>query len=316
MKTVWITGNPGNQAFEPSVMALGNFDGVHKGHRQIIEDARKIAAEKGVNLAVMTFDPHPRQVLGAGANYDQQLTPLPIKLEVFEELGVTICYVVQFDTQFASVTAESFVHDFLFRLNAKAIVVGFDYRFGAGGRADANTLKALAEEAGRAVHIVPAVNLYGEKVSSSFIREKLLLGEVKLAAELLGKPYEILGEVVRGEGRGRVLGFPTANIAPLHKFVLPRTGVYLIQCKFADMDEPLSGLMNIGYKPTFNDLENQVTLEAHLFDFSGDLYHKQMKIQFLDFLRSEKKFNSAQELIAQIQADVQEAKRRFESFPR
>ncbi|GAX90572.1 riboflavin biosynthesis protein RibF [Effusibacillus lacus] len=311
MKTVRIAGLPGNQTYEPSVMALGNFDGVHKGHRQIVEEARTIANHKGVKLAVMTFDPHPRQVLGVGSNYDQQLTPLPIKLKLLKELNVDICYVIHFDKRFAAVSSGGFVEDYLWRLNAAAVVVGFDYRFGAGGRADASVLKGLVEQAGKTVHIVPAVNLYGEKISSSFIREKLLLGEVKLAAELLGKPYEIVGEIVRGEGRGKHLGFPTANIAPSHKFVLPRTGVYLIKGYLSGSENIYNGLMNVGYKPTFHDTENQVTLEAHLFDFSGDIYHRQISVEFIDFLRAEKKFNSARELIDQIGADIAEAKRRL-----
>ncbi|WP_018132513.1 bifunctional riboflavin kinase/FAD synthetase [Effusibacillus pohliae] len=315
MKTVRIAGIAGNQPFEPSVMALGNFDGVHKGHRQIVREAGELARQKGVSLSVMTFDPHPRQVLGAGANYDRQLTPLPIKLQALAELGVEICYVVQFDERFAAIPADRFVADFLARMNATAIVVGFDYRFGAGGRADASVLRELAERFGKTVHVVQAVNLYGEKVSSSFIREKLLLGEVKLAAELLGKPYAVVGEVVRGEGRGKLLGFPTANVEPLYKFVLPRTGVYLIRAHLLDSQETRYGVMNIGFKPTFHDLEEGVTLEAHLFDFSGNLYHRQIRIEFLDFLRSEKKFNSARDLIAQIQADVQEAKRRLANSP-
>lgn len=312
MKTVRIASVPDTQSFEPCVMALGNFDGVHKGHRQIIGDAKRIAREKGVKPAVMTFDPHPRQVLGAGANFDQLLTPLPVKLRTFEELGVEICYVVHFDRQFAAIPPGQFVEGFLFRMNAAVIVVGFDYRFGAGGRADASALREMAEKAGKSVHVVPAVNLYGEKVSSSFIREKLLLGEVKLASELLGKPYEILGEVVHGEGRGRLLGFPTANIELSYKFVLPRTGVYLIRGQATDTGETLHGLMNIGYKPTFHDVERQVTLEAHFFNFSGDLYRKRIRIEFLDFLRTEKKFNSARELIGQIRADAEEAKRRLD----
>lgn len=311
MKTVRISGKPGDQEFAACVMALGNFDGVHKGHRQIIEDARTIAAEKGVQLAVMTFEPHPRQVLGAGAGYDQQLTPLPMKIKRFQELNVDICYVVEFDLRFAAVSADRFVEDYLLSMNAAAIVAGFDYRFGAGGRSDVSTLKALLENTGKTVRVVPAVNLYGEKVSTSFIREKLLLGEVKLAAELLGRPYEILGEVVHGEGRGKLLGFPTANIAPSHRFVLPRTGVYLIRGHLTDSDGVWQGLMNVGHKPTFRESEQQISLEAHLFRYSGDLYGQRMTIEFLDYLRPEKRFNSAQELIEQIHADAAEAQRRF-----
>jgi riboflavin kinase/FMN adenylyltransferase len=196
-------------------------------------------------------------------------------------------------------------------MNAHSIVVGFDYRFGAGGQADVSVLRELASQHSMNVQVVPAVTQYGEKISSSVIREKLLLGEVKLAAELLGTPYEITGKVVAGEGRGRLLGFPTANIEPLYDYVYPRTGVYIIRCTIDGSETPFAGLMNIGYKPTFHERENQLTLEAHLFDFSADLYGKQVQISFLDFLRSEKKFNSVQELIEQIGSDEDEARRRL-----
>jgi riboflavin kinase/FMN adenylyltransferase len=292
-------------------LAIGNFDGVHRGHRQIIEEARTIAVQKGVKLAVMTFDPHPRQVLGAGVNYDHQLTPLPIKLELFAELGVEISYVVHFDREFAALPAEQFVDQFLCGLHAVTIVVGFDYRFGAGGRADAGALREMCGLHATNVHIVPAVNLYGEKISSSVIREKLLTGEVKLAAELLGRPFQLLGQVVSGEGRGKLLGFPTANLEPLHKYVLPRTGVYVVRGQAMDTSEQWNGLMNVGYKPTFHEEERHLTLEAHFFDLSDDLYRRMIKIEFLDFLRSEKKFNSAGELVNQIRTDIMEAKRRL-----
>lgn len=313
MKIVRISGIPGNEMFEPSTIALGNFDGVHNGHRQIVEEARVLAEADGVKLAVMTFEPHPRQVLGAGGNYNQQLTPLSVKLQIFKSLGVDICYVVNFDKEFAAISATSFVTDFLARMNARSIVVGFDYRFGAGGRADVSVLRELAGRHGMNVRVVPAVTQYGEKISSSVIREKLFLGEVKLAAELLGSPYEIAGKVVAGEGRGRLLGFPTANIEPMYDYVYPRTGVYVIRCKIEGTDYPINGLMNIGFKPTFHEQEHQLTLEAHLFDFSADLYGQQVQISFLDFLRSEKKFNSVQELIEQITSDADEARRRLQN---
>ncbi|BCJ85310.1 bifunctional riboflavin kinase/FAD synthetase [Effusibacillus dendaii] len=311
MKTVRIDHTASEWPLEPSVLALGNFDGVHKGHRQIIEDARQLALARGLKLAVMTFDPHPRQVLGAGANYDQQLTPLPVKLKIFQELEVDICYVVHFNKEFSCVSAQSFVDEYLLRSQAEVVVAGFDYRFGKGGSADVTRLKALMERAGRQVHVVSAVNLYGEKVSSSFIREKLLLGEVKLAADLLGKYYEVTGTVVHGEARGRLLGFPTANVEPSYKFVLPRAGVYLVRVHLTDSHQVYDAVMNIGMKPTFQDDEKKISLEAHLLDWSGDLYNQNVKIEFLDFIRSERKFSSAEELVQQIRSDVQEAKRRL-----
>lgn len=310
MEIVKINGLPDDRAERPSVMALGNFDGVHIGHQQLISRAKELADASQLPASVLTFDPHPRQVLGRG-QYNYLLTPFEEKMRVLDALGMQAAYVVHFTQQFASLTAEDFVFRFLAGLHPQTVVVGFDYAFGRGGKADASVLKKLAEQVGIYVEIVGAVNRYGEKVSSTLIREKLSYGDVRLVSELLGRPYSLGGHVIHGEKRGRLLGFPTANIELSEPYALPKNGVYLVRVQVAGAWR--TGVMNIGTKPTFHD-QTKRTLEAHLFQFDGDIYGQPVHVEVLDFLRDEKKFFSVEELIAQIQADVQEAQVRFAQY--
>ncbi|MGB8955897.1 MAG: bifunctional riboflavin kinase/FAD synthetase [Tumebacillaceae bacterium] len=302
-----INGLPEAGGYRPTVMALGNFDGIHIGHQQLIRRATELADHSGVPASVLTFYPHPREVLGKG-HYANLLTPFDEKMHVLAELGITTTYVANFTNQFASLTAEEFVSRFLAPLNPQTVVVGFDYGFGRGGKADASQLKQLAERIGIEVDIVGPVNRYGEKVSSTLIREKLSYGDMRLVQELLGRPYALTGQVVHGEKRGRLLGFPTANIEAAESYTLPKNGVYLVRVWVQNLW--YAGVMNIGTKPTFHDQTHR-SLEAHLFGFDGDIYGQLVRVELLDFLRDEKKFFSVDELIAQIRSDVQEAHARL-----
>ncbi|HEU4965097.1 MAG TPA: bifunctional riboflavin kinase/FAD synthetase [Bacilli bacterium] len=310
MEIIRIQDLPDAVGKQPSVMALGNFDGIHIGHQQLISRAKEMAQRLGVPASVLTFYPHPRQVLGRG-QYGNLLTPVDEKMRVFKELGIDIVYVVDFTMEFAGLTAEQFVGQFLANLQPQAVVIGFDYAFGRGGKADASQLKALAEDIGIMVDIVGAVNRYGEKISSTLIREKLSYGDVRMVHELLGRPYALTGQVVHGEKRGRLLGFPTANLQPGDTYTLPKNGVYLVRVLVGE--DWHTGVLNIGTKPTFHDTKHR-SLEAHLLHFSGDLYDQHLRVEFLDFIRDEKKFFSVEELVQQIQADVQEAQQRFRTF--
>lgn len=307
MEIMRINGLPMAGGHQPTVMALGNFDGIHIGHQQLIRRATELAAFNGVAASVLTFYPHPREVLGKG-HYANLLTPFDEKMHVLAELGITTTYVANFTKEFAALTAEEFVFSFLAPLNPQTVVVGFDYGFGRGGKADASQLKQLAESIGIYVDIVGPVNRYGEKVSSTLIREKLSYGDMRLVQELLGRPYALTGQVVHGEKRGRLLGFPTANIQTTESYTLPKNGVYLVRVLV--QNQWCAGVMNIGTKPTFHDQTHR-SLEAHLFGFEGDIYGQMARVEILDFLRDEKKFFSVDELIAQIRADVQEAHARL-----
>lgn len=311
MEIIQINDLSDGRKYSPSVMAVGNFDGIHIGHQQLICKAVEVGREMGLPASVMTFYPHPRQVLGHGV-YTNLITPFDEKMRVLEDLGVQIVYVVHFTLAFAALSAEEFVQHFLARLSPQLVVVGFDYSFGRGGKANANTLKTLGEEVGIHVDVVGSVNRYGEKISSTLIREKLSYGDVRLVHELLGRPYVITGQVVHGEKRGRLLGFPTANVEPNDAYTLPKNGVYLVRALFSDVW--VAGVMNIGTKPTFHDQVAR-TMEVHLLDFAGDLYGQELRVEFLDFLRDEKKFFSVDELIAQIHSDVAEARSRLVLFP-
>ncbi|MDI3327223.1 MAG: bifunctional riboflavin kinase/FAD synthetase [Alicyclobacillaceae bacterium] len=292
----------------PCVIALGTFDGVHIGHQQILAQGRSEALRRGVPFAVFLCDPHPRKVLGLGSQYDVQLTPLNEKLRLLEHYGADFVYILSFTREVAAIPPERFVLEVLVPLRPVVLVAGFDYTFGAGGRGDSSLLRAMGESRDIAVIVVPAVSRYGEKISSTLIREKLSYGDVALVRELLGRPYAVVGRVSRGEGRGRTLGFPTANLEMAERFVLPRSGVYAVRAAWGPEDH--LGVMNIGVRPTFHDT-GAVSAEVHILDWNADLYGVEMRVEFLDFLRPERKFSSAEELAAQIRRDAEEARRRW-----
>jgi len=290
------------------VLAIGDFDGVHQGHREVIRRAVQQAKEQGLASAVMTFHPHPREVLGMD-QYRQILTPLPDKLQLLDRQGLDFAFLVKFDKAFSQLTPGEFVENFLLPMNPHTVVVGFDFKFGRGGEGTPDSLVSLAR--GRfAVDIVRPFHADGRKVSSTLIRDCLLSGDLAEANLLLDRPYTICGEVVTGAGRGRTIGFPTANVQPALPYVIPANGVYAVRVLTGG--KMYGGVMNIGVKPTFVDDEER-TLEVHLFDYSGSLYGENVRVEFYSMLRSERKFASVQELIAQISRDAEEARARLET---
>lgn len=290
------------------VMAIGDFDGVHQGHREVIRRASARAKERGLASAVMTFHPHPREVLGLDV-YRQILTPLPDKLHLLDRLGLDFTFLVHFDQAFSQLSPEQFVETVLMRLNPETVVVGFDFKFGRGGEGTPDTLAELAK--GRfAVEVVRPFHADGRKVSSTLIRDCLLSGDLKEANLLLDRPYAVSGEVVTGAGRGRTIGFPTANVLPSLPYVIPANGVYAV--RIAAGGQTYGGVMNIGVKPTFVD-DRERTLEVHLFDYSGSLYGETVRVEFVSMLRPERKFDSVEHLVAQIARDADEARKRLET---
>lgn len=288
----------------PSALAIGHFDGVHLGHQEVIGRAKLRARELGLPLAVMTFYPHPRDVLGK-PGYAKLLTPLPDKLEQFEKLGADIAYVVHFDSDFSRLSPEAFVERVLVPLGVETVVAGFDFKFGYRGEGTPDSLCQLAR--GRfAVEAVRHLQRNDRKVSSTLIREALQGGDVSLAAELLGRPYAVSGVVVEGDKRGRTIGFPTANMRLDEPYVVPKGGVYTVRVIAGGIT--YGGVMNIGLKPTFHERLPEPTLEAHLFDFDGDLYGQTIRAEFAGYLRAERKFGSAAELVEQIRKDAEAAR--------
>ncbi len=288
---------------EGAVVALGNFDGLHRGHKGVIARAQALARALQKPCAVLTFEPHPADFF-ARHSVIFRLTPPLAKAALLSRLGLDGLIAFTFDASFAALTAAQFTGEILSRrLGVSAVVAGYDFRFGAGRRGDADFLRAEGARLGFAVEIVERI-LKDEAgsldaVSSTATREALEQGDVALARSLLGRPYFIEGEVVHGEKRGRKLGFPTANIAldPSNRL---RYGVYAVTLEARGVLH--LGAASFGRRPTFDD--GPPLLEVFLFDFDGDIYGETVEVTFYGFLRGEEKFASADALIAQMRADV------------
>lgn len=287
-------------------IAIGYFDGVHRGHQNVIKQAVAHAKQSGMTSAVLTFSPHPKEVLGQGNQYYRCLTPLMSKTELFKELGVDEVYIMKFDLAFAGLSPSQFVSEVLRPLGAAHAAVGFDFTFGSRGSGNADMLRELGGSE-ISVHIEEPLFEDGMKVSSTYTRESLESGDLEMANKLLGRPYEVIGNVVHGDGRGRTIGFPTANLELHDPYVTPRLGVYTITA-WVD-GEWYGGVLNHGMKPTFNKTEVAPVMEAHLFDFNHDIYGKEIRVQFQTFIRPEQKFGSISDLIAQIAADSDQARK-------
>ena len=287
----------------PSAVALGVFDGVHLAHRAILGTAvARARAEDHVALAC-TFDRHPAEILQPD-RAPAPITTLDERLGLIAETGVDATIVLAFTRDLAAIEPEAFVKDMLLtRLSAREIVVGFNHRFGRGARGDARMLASLAERLGFQAHVVPPLEVDGVAVSSTEIRGALQRGDVARAGRFLGHPYFISGSVTSGAGRGRTLGFPTANIAFDRTLLVPR-GVYL--GRLTAEGRLRLAVVNVGVRPTFG--ETTLAVEAHVLDFSGDLYGHPVRLEFLDRLRDEMRFGSVDELRAQIGRDIAAAR--------
>lgn len=288
-----------------TVVALGFFDGVHLGHKQVISTAKQLAKQKEMQCAVMTFSPHPKEVLRADQGPLDYLSPMPEKIKLISQLEVDILYVIEFTREFANLTPQQFVDDYLIGLNVKHVVAGFDYSYGKLGKGTMETLPFHSRNAFTQTTI-SKVEKDHEKISSTNIRKLLEKGKVAQIPPVLGRYYEVVGIVVHGEKRGRTIGFPTANINT-DRYLLPIIGVYAVCVKVKG--RTYEGVCNIGYKPTFHG-ENKSfkSVEIHLFDFDQDIYDEEVAIQWIEWIRSEKKFDSIEQLISQIQEDKAKAK--------
>jgi len=298
-----IQATLGRELRRPAI-ALGNFDGVHRGHQALIATARRLADRTGGEVVALTFDPHPARLLAP------QLAPplifsLERRAELLGEAGADVVIAEPFTVEFAAIPAEAFVTDVLARdLRAEHVVVGYDFSFGKGRRGDNALLESLAAGLGFGVSIVRRVSIHGLTCSSTKVREFVLEGRVEGAQVLMGRPCEITGEVVRGAGRGRGLGFPTANLRP-EVDLLPKPGIYACRAVIldgADPDKKLAAL-SIGTNPTFVE-DGRLTVEAHLLDYDGDLYGKRVRLEIMGRLRDELRFDSVDALVAQIHADI------------
>lgn len=285
-----------------SVVTVGTYDGVHVGHQEIIRFLTTRARVRRGTSVVVTFEPHPREVLSERPV--PRLTTLDERAARLEMLGLDRLVVVPFTRDFARVSAEEFVTEWLIdRVGLLEMVVGHDHLFGHGRGGDRDVLDRLGRAHGFSVEVIPPQTHQAEVVSSTRIRELLEEGDVYRAAELLGRPYALRGRVVRGQARGRRIGFPTANLDPLDpRKIVPRLGVYAVRATREADGERYGGMMNIGVRPTFEDAAAP-TVEVFLMDFEGELYGEVLRVEFVQRIRDERRFESLEALIDQLKRD-------------
>ncbi|WP_429912526.1 bifunctional riboflavin kinase/FAD synthetase [Glycocaulis sp.] len=291
------------------VAALGNFDGVHAGHRAVLDVARNLANRIGSVPVAAVFSPHPRRLFRADEPPFRLMNDAQRERALLAA-GAQRVDTIRFDAALAAMTPEAFVRDVLVgQLALDGVVTGADFCFGKGRAGNADTLKALGAQYGLAVDIAPTLiadDLKERgKFSSSAVRNALREGDAEAAASLLGRPWAIEGEVAHGDKRGRTLGFPTANIA-LGDYLRPKAGVYAVRAKLPGRAEPVGGVANIGRRPTVEGTEER--LEVFFFDFSGDLYGKTLEVELIGFIREERRFDGLDALKNQIAADSDEAR--------
>jgi riboflavin kinase / FMN adenylyltransferase len=322
---VWIASSL-ETVKTPTIIALGNFDGVHRGHQKVIEPIASVAQMNALVLTgavyqpglesegsayalpiatVVTFYPHPQEFFTGERR--PLLTPIQEKAQYLATIGIEQLVLLPFDRALANLTPQAFVEQILVqRLQAKRISVGQDFRFGQKRLGTTTDLQQIAAQYGIPVEVTTLHLHQGERISSSAIRQALSQGAVERANQLLGRPYQLIGEVVTGQQLGRTIGFPTANLKlPQDKF-LPRSGVYSVWVTAPGWDQRQPGVMNIGYRPTVAG--QQLTVEVHLLDWGGDLYGQTLTVSLEQFLRPEQKFASLDELKAQIQQDCEQAR--------
>jgi riboflavin kinase/FMN adenylyltransferase len=289
------------------ILTIGNFDGVHRGHLVLFDKVKERAKAINGRSAVMTFEPHPIKIVKPG-NGPLLITPTEQKLKLISNAGIDVIFCIPFTHRFASITATDFVSNILVKkIGIKEIVVGYDYTFGNKRQGDLALIKNMGKELGFKVHIVQPIYINQTLVSSTSIRKFVQEGDLLEAKRLLGRDYQISGTVVKGKNRGRkILGIPTANLIPVDELI-PQRGTYVVT---VDMDgQSHLGVCNIGYNPTFSG--NKLSVETHLLDFSEDILGKTITVNFIQRLRDERRFESIQELSAQIAQDIKQARNLF-----
>ncbi|MBN1481558.1 bifunctional riboflavin kinase/FAD synthetase [candidate division KSB1 bacterium] len=304
MKIFYSTLTP--VPFAGTTLTVGTFDGIHKGHQQIINRVREQARALGIQSMLVTFEPHPKIVVQkSGIPETQLLTTIDEKIGILEQMGLDSLVILKFTPSFATLSAEHFVREKLVeKLRMKSIVIGHDHAFGRNREGDEKLLHTLGRELNFSVHTVDPVSASGDKISSTQVRRALQQGDVAGAARMLGRYYSVSGPVVAGRNQGRKLGFPTANIRPdsAHKLV-PMVGIYATTVDIRGTTH--ESVTYIGTRPTFAG--RQKVVEVHVFDFDETLYGEPIKVNFCTFLRDDRKFQSPDELIATIKKDKKKA---------
>jgi riboflavin kinase/FMN adenylyltransferase len=292
---------------EQSVITIGSFDGVHKGHAAILNQLKFEAAKIGGETVVITFHPHPRKILHA-LEAPSLLTSLDERIRLFQKTGIDHLVIVPFDLRFSELEASEYIDQILVgHFHPKVIVIGFDHRFGKERKGDYLLLKTMGEQLGYEVVEIPEKILKDSKISSTNIRKTLMEGRISETTMLLGYYYQLEGLVIRGDQLGRTLGFPTANMAITEtEKLIPTTGVYAVNVKIKKADQIIEakGMMNIGYRPTVNGKERRI--EVNIFDFNEDIYDRTICVELIAFIRNEMKFSGLDALKAQLAADKEQ----------
>lgn len=296
-----MTETPG-----PSVATIGFFDGVHRGHRYVLEKMKADAREHQLQTMVITFTRHPRQVLQQ-EYIPELLSPNPRKQELLEEAGVDTLVMLDFTPEMSRMTAREFMGLLKEKLGVERLVIGYDNRFGRDREAGFEDYVEYGKALGITVINNDAFTMPGTKISSSAVRLLIREGNIEMANDCLGYEYAMKGIIVHGDGRGRTLGFPTANMDVNPEQLLPARGVYAVRVWIEGYKEEFTGMMNIGQRPTFN--LRGVTLEVNVLDFDADIYDRKMRVAFAKRIREERKFNGAQQLIEQLNKDKEEVRR-------
>lgn len=292
---------------KPVALTIGNFDGVHLGHQALLKQLRMAAQMLGLPTAVLVFEPHPREFF-TPQEAPVRLTSMREKLEFFATLDVDRVYVCRFNSGFAQMSAVDFIHALYEKLAAKFVLIGDDFRFGNRRSGDIALMEKIGSQQGFKVEVMHRVSHNGVRISSTAVRSALVEGDLRAAQRYLGRPYSISGRVVYGDGLGKQLGFPTANIQLKHNRP-PLTGIFVVRVQ-GDGLPPMQGVASLGVRPTVKQ-NGKPVLEVHLFDFSGEIYNKHLRVDFLHKLRDEVKYLDLQSLTQQIELDVCNAKQWF-----
>jgi len=300
-----VHGHRNAPGWDGAVIAIGNFDGLHVGHRALIARARELAATHHALTVALTFDPHPSALL-APAHAPPMITSITRRVELLGEAGVEVVVVEPFTRALADVPAGAFVDDIVIAgLRARAIVVGYDFSYGQGRTGTVDALRAHGRDAGVEIAIVPPVTVDGEIAASTKVRGQLRAGDLARAERMLGRPWDVDGGVVHGAKRGRAIGVPTANIQPEVELTIA-PGIYAVTLS-VEGGPAMPAVASLGTNPTFVDA-GRLVLEVHVLDWSGDLYGRRVRTTFVARLRDELRFDSVEALIAQIQRDIAEAR--------
>lgn len=289
-----------------SVITVGTFDGVHAGHRVLIDKVLEEAARRDARSVVVTFDPHPREIINPGDAGIKLLTSLPERREILEEMGVDLMAVIPFDRDFSLLSSEEFIEDVIYeKIGVSEFVIGYDHHFGRNREGTIETVKRLGGKLGFEAYVVSKQEVGNRTVSSTAIRRALSeKGNVRRAAEFLQRPYRLNAMVVHGDKRGKEIGFPTANlVAEDRRKVIPLDGVYAVRVRVEGAW--LEGMMNIGLRPTFEGEER--VMEVHIFDFDAEIYGKSIQIRFIERIRDEMKFDGVDALVARLESDREAA---------